>query len=76
MPGRSMDVTKILMDMGVPETLKAKPNTTLNLVSAPEVAPQTSYMSNGLMAAAVFVGGYIVGQKRTIKGDDKFEAIL
>ena len=76
MPGRNMDVTKILKDMGVPEVLKKKAEPTMNLVSTPEVVPQTSYVSSGLMAAAVFAGGYLMGQKRTTKQDDTFQAIL
>lgn len=76
MPARNMDVTKILKDMGVPEVLKKEVKPTLNLASTPEVAPQTSYVSSGLMAAAVFAGGYLMGQKRTSKQDDTFQAIL
>jgi len=53
MPGRSLDVTKVLNEMGVPETFKKRTipkiavptggrNTqepTMNLVSSPEVVP-------------------------------------
>ena len=52
MPGRSMDVTKVLTEMGVPETFKKRtiPKTavpvggntqepTMNLVYSPEVVP-------------------------------------
>jgi hypothetical protein len=51
MPGRSMDVTKVLKDMSIPETFKRRvPETavattkkteepTMNLVSSPEVVP-------------------------------------
>ena len=89
MPGRSMDVTKVLMEMGIPETFKRKeiPRTavptggntqepTMNLVSSPEVVPQTSYMSSGIMAAAVFAGGYLFGKNKSTKGDDTFTALL
>ena len=85
MPGRNMDVTKVLTEMGIPETFKRKTavpvgaktqKPTLNLVSTPEVAPQTSYMSSGIMAAAVFAGGYLFGKNKSTKGDDTFTALL
>ena len=89
MPGRSLDVTKVLNEMGVPETFKNRtiPKTavpvggnaqepTMNLVSSPEVVPQTSYISSGIMAAAVFAGGYLLGKNKSTKGDDTFTALL
>ena len=46
MPGRSMDVTKVLVEMGIPETIQKKPETAnMNLVSSPDVVvPQTNYI--------------------------------
>ena len=85
-----MDVSKVLADMEIPETQVLRKRTpmasdnqkaALNLVSAPEivqdVVPQTSYMSKGLMAAAVFAGGYFFGKKRSpTKEDDSFAALI
>ena len=77
MPGRSMDVTKVLIEMGIPETIQKRTETaTINLVTSPEVLPQTNYMTSGIMAAAVFAGGYLFGKNRAAKGDDTFAAVL
>ena len=80
---KSMDISKVLKEMNVPEVLSLKkrsgaPLPRLNLVSTtPEVVPQTSYMSNGLMAAAVFAGGYLYGKNRnTSAKDSNYSALL
>jgi hypothetical protein len=79
---KSMDISKVLKEMNVPEVILKKRRgaapQNLSLVSTtPGVVPQTSYMSNGLMAAAVFAGGYLYGKNRnTAAKDSNYSALL
>ena len=81
---KSMDITKVLKDMEIPELLSLKKRRgaappRMNLVSTTpeEVVPQTSYMSSGLMAAAVFAGGYLIGKNRNGEAkDSNYSALL
>ena len=71
-----MDISKVLKLNKIPETLKKRP-TTLNLVSAPEMVPQTNYY--GLLLAAMVAGGlfYKKNQKvDTTKEVDSFTVLL
>jgi hypothetical protein len=51
---KSMDISKILTKK-MPQSAK----NTLSLVATPQVIPQTSYMSSGLVLAAIIAGGFV-----------------
>jgi hypothetical protein len=74
---KSKDISKILKSSKIPETinLKRRVPATMNLNSTTEVVPQTSYMSSGLILAAIFAGGLIY-KKNAKKEDDTYEPLL
>jgi hypothetical protein len=72
-----MDISKVLMTM-VP---KSGTKASLTLMSTPEVVPQTSYMSSGLVLAAMIAGGLVYKNKNkkpkaTEKQDDIFKHLV
>ena len=70
---KSMDISKILTKK-MPQYAK----NTLSLVATPQVVPQTSYMSSGLVLAAMIAGGFVYRKHTSAKQneDDIFSALI
>ena len=74
---KKMDISKILKASKIPEFVTKKSSkAALSLVATPEAAPQTSYMSSGLVFAAILAGGFVYNKKRSNKEDDKFASLI
>jgi hypothetical protein len=74
---KSMDIIKVLKASNIPETVsfKRKARATMNLMTATEIVPETSYMSSGLILAAIVAGGFVY-KHNAKKDDDTFEPLL
>jgi hypothetical protein len=74
----SMDISKILKASSIPEIITSKRTVpaTMNLMTTTEVVPQTSYMSSGLILAAMVAGGFVYKNKTKKDLDDTYEPLL
>jgi len=74
-----MNISKVLKANNIPEIIKKRETkaATMNLVSTPEVVPQTSYMTSGLILAAMVAGGFVYKKnQKGAKEDDQFSALI
>ena len=74
----SKDISKVLKASNIPETISMKRRVpaAMNLMTTTKVVPETNYMSNGLMLAAIIAGGFVYKNKTKKDADDTYEPLL
>ena len=79
---KSMDISKLLKYNKIPKTLKKRTTKaeTINLVSTPEMVPQTNYYMTGVIfLAAMVAGGFVYNKNQkgaNTKNIDTFSVLL